>query len=486
MKKIFSLFGSLRGKMISIIFIFFLPLLALIHFYLIPLFQHKTLEHRKQHVKTAIEIAVGVLTAWEKRIESEKLSLESAQSHAKNEIQNLRYQSSEYFWIHNLDSKMVMHPIKPELNGKDLSDFKDSNGMLFFNQMNKIVMESGSGFLNYFWPKPGSEASVEKTSFVYLYKPWGWVIGTGVYIDDVRTEVADLKLKIWSIFYLIFIFAIAISIYITQQTNKKISLIASDLSQSSQIISSTVTELNHVGEELSSSSTKNASFLQETVASIVEITSMVKTNSENSIRAADLSSQTKTLAKEGELQMQNLLKSMHDIQNDSKKIVEITSIIDDISFQTNILSLNAAVEAARAGEQGKGFAVVADAVRTLAHKSSLSAKDITQLIKSSVAAIEASVVLAQKNHEILGQIVESVSNVSSLNQEISLANNEQANGIEQISKAMNELDQSTQSNASSALDVSKTTKEMTDLAQTTQQLSTSLDVIIHGEKKSAA
>jgi len=127
---------------------------------------------------------------------------------SKQLISKLRYEEKEYYWIHDLNNKMIMHPIKPELDGKDISDMKDPKGTFLFLEMNKVVKESNDGFVNYMWPKPGALAPVEKTSFVKLFKPWGWVLGNGVYIDDVQKSVHDFKWKLYLIFSIALIFSL--------------------------------------------------------------------------------------------------------------------------------------------------------------------------------------------------------------------------------------------------------------------------------------
>jgi methyl-accepting chemotaxis protein len=174
---------------------------------------------------------------------------------------------------------------------------------------------------------------------------------------------------------------------------------------------------------------------------------------------------------------------MQGISSASRKIEEIIHVIDDIAFQTNLLALNAAVEAARAGEQGKGFAVVADAVRTLAQKSADAAKDITSLIKDSVEKIEKGTLVADKSGVVMQDIVSSVKKVSDLANEIASASSEQTTGIQQISKAMNQLDQGAQSNAASSEEIASTAEEISSQAVQMQQLSEALNEVVTGMKE---
>jgi methyl-accepting chemotaxis protein len=271
-----------------------------------------------------------------------------------------------------------------------------------------------------------------------------------------------------------------ILIWVASSTSKSVNSVAERLSFAAGEVASSVEQLNEAGNNLSSSSTEAAASLEETVASLEEMTSMVKVGSDNAKLAADLAGTSRDSAETGASEIQNLIQAMNEISVSSKKIEEIISVIDDIAFQTNLLALNAAVEAARAGEQGKGFAVVAEAVRTLAQRSAASAKDITSLIKESVAQIEKGSHTADKSGTILANIVNSIKKVSELNREISTASQEQASGIEQINKAMSQLDQAGQSNAAAAEEIAATSGEISNLAMTTQQLTVELNAIVAG------
>lgn len=238
-------------------------------------------------------------------------------------------------------------------------------------------------------------------------------------------------------------------------------------------------------QSLSQSTTEQASSLEETVATMEELTSMVRLNSDNSKQAAALASATRQIAEKGEREIKSLIDSIQSISADSKKIEEITTVIDDIAFQTNLLALNAAVEAARAGEQGKGFAVVAEAVRSLAQRSSVAAKDIAELIQKSVEKIEAGSEQANQGGVVLTEIVGSVRKVAELNNEIAHASEEQSNGISQIGKAMNQLDQVTQKNAAVSEEAAAAAEELSAQSASLKTNAASLEKIVFGGVKAS-
>lgn len=274
---------------------------------------------------------------------------------------------------------------------------------------------------------------------------------------------------------------LVLMVSISSRLANGLSVIAKDLSEESHQVALAVSQLSEAGNSLSQSSTEAAASLEETVASLEELTSMVAMNAENAQEAAKLSTGSCDAAESGEKEIRRLINSMAEIANSSKKIEEIIAVIDDIAFQTNLLALNAAVEAARAGEHGKGFAVVAEAVRALAQRSAVAAKDITGLIQNSVRQIEAGGVIAGQSGEVLNSILQSVKKVASLNNEIANASMEQRAGIEQIGKAMNQLDQASQSNAASAEEIAATSGEINSLAVINRKLTSDLEHMIWGE-----
>lgn len=222
----------------------------------------------------------------------------------------------------------------------------------------------------------------------------------------------------------------------------------------------TLLRINQITDTLSSASTSTAASLEQTVASLEELSSMVQMNSENAKQAASLAQAATESVTLSEQETAALLSVMQKVEESSKQIGAITKTIDDLAFQTNLLALNAAVEAARAGEHGKGFAVVAEAVRALAQKSATSARDIGGLISKSSETVTLGVNAATETAQKLSQVSSSIRKVNDLNMEIATASTEQATGIQQISKAMNQIDSSTQQNASASTQMVEDVKLM--------------------------
>lgn len=253
--------------------------------------------------------------------------------------------------------------------------------------------------------------------------------------------------------------SLAIGFFITSRVRKNLSTYLGQLSSAATTVQQISQRLSTSNVQLSANATQAASSLEETVASMEELSSMINLNSDNSQKTFSLAQSTKAIAENGELSIKKLTADIHEIKNDSHKMEEIVNVIDDISFQTNLLALNAAVEAARAGEQGKGFAVVADAVRSLAQRSSTSAKEINQMIKESISKVESSSQLASECNKSLNEIVDHVKQVTDLSSQIASASQEQSIGLKQINQAMIQLDSASQDNASAAESLSSTSAD---------------------------
>ncbi len=247
------------------------------------------------------------------------------------------------------------------------------------------------------------------------------------------------------------------------QALSEVRTVADELASASQ-------QLSGAADQISTGAQEQASGLEETAASLEEVAATVRQNADNAKHAAQLAAGSRTVAEKGGAVVGSAVEAMGDITQSSRRIGDIITTIDEIAFQTNILALNAAVEAARAGEQGRGFAVVAAEVRDLAQRSAAAAKEIKGLIGDSTEKVAAGSQHVNTSGETLREIVTSVKRVTDMIGEIAAASNEQTTGIEQVNKAVSQMDQVTQSNAAQTEELSSTAQNLASKGEQLQEL----------------
>ena len=255
-----------------------------------------------------------------------------------------------------------------------------------------------------------------------------------------------------------------------QSMREQLRQIVGEIRQASGNVSNAASEIVQGNTELSQRTQEQASALEETASSMEEMYSTVKQNADNARQANQLAANARTQAEQGGEVVSKAVRAMAEISHSSKKIADITGVIDGIAFQTNLLALNAAVEAARAGEQGRGFAVVAAEVRKLAQRSAEAAKEIKALISDSVEKIEGGTRLVDASGQTLNDIVTAVKKVSDIVAEIALASQEQSAGIEQVNKAVVQMDEMTQQNAALVEEAAAASESVDTQARSLQQL----------------
>ena len=292
------------------------------------------------------------------------------------------------------------------------------------------------------------------------------------------TDTANALLIIIGISSLVLM--ISIGIIVANGVTKPIQQAIGELTTGSSEVSAAANQVEAASQQLAAGATQQAASIQETSSALEETASMVQQNNENTRQAAIMAKAAKDFAQESNREMSSMMDAMEELTKSSNEIAKIIKVIDEIAFQTNILSLNAAVEAARAGDAGKGFAVVAEEVRNLAQRSAQAAKDTAVIIESNISMFENSVGIAKNVNESLVKIDDESRKVSELLDEIATATEEQTRGIAEINKAIQQMEDVLQTNSSTAEESSAAAIELSSQAENVSQIVTSLIVLVEG------
>ena len=452
------------------------------------------IDGRTSQLLTAVRSARSIVASYQALAAAGKLPEAEAKKDAMDALRGIRYGDSakDYVYIFSNKFEGVMHPFKTEWDGNNLlGKVRNSRGVDTIEELITAANTSadGTAYVAGEFPRPGSQVPVPKLQYVTSVKEWGWVVGSGVYMDDVDAAVRAALFRTLATASAIFLVIGGLGIAIARSVLRQIGgdpreavaamnqvaqgnlaamvrepVPGSVLDALAAMIASlriTVSQVRHTTEsiatasgqiaagnhDLSARTEQTASNLQQTAASMEELTGTVAQTAGSAAKANELASSASSAAAKGGQVVDQVVSTMADINVSSKRIGDIIGVIDGIAFQTNILALNAAVEAARAGEQGRGFAVVATEVRSLAKRSADAAKEIKALIGASVERVESGSALVTQAGATMKDIVLSVRHVSDIIGEITNAASQQSTGIGQVNGAVAHLDQMTQQNA---------------------------------------
>lgn len=444
-----------------------------------------------------VETASSILRYYHDQESAGKLGREQAQRQAIELMRSLRYNGGYYFWLEGLDTRMVMHP-DPKVEGQLMAGTRDPDGRRPFDEMVEVAKHEGGGLLRYRWPRPGSDSPVQKVSYVELFKPWGWIVGSGIYVDDVHAEFRSHALDslgllliagllLWGLVVLI---GRSIATPLQQAVQAMANIASGDADLTRRLDDRWRDELSALGKHFNgftgklggivSLSRDTADSVDQASRSLGEIAGGAQLHSQrqsqqmelvatavqqlsyavqevakNAEHAADEVREAAEQARRSQDNIDNSVRqvsqlsgtidvavgAIQSLAHESVQISTVLEVIRNIAQQTNLLALNAAIEAARAGEQGRGFAVVADEVRLLAQRTQSSTAEVQSMIERLQTQSSAAVQVIHESSKVSAMTVE----------QATLA----GRSLEQITQSLNTLTDLNASIASATLQQSQ-------------------------------